>query len=42
MQYTNLFSTGKDVDVYAAEKMYADQHIDRRKIGVDTARYIMS
>ena len=32
---------GKDVDVYAAEKMYADQHIDRRKIGVDTARYII-
>lgn len=32
---------GKDVDVYAAEKMYADQHINRRKIGVDTARYII-
>ena len=32
---------GKDVDVYAAEKMYADQRIEQKEIGVDTARYIM-
>lgn len=32
---------GKDVDVYAAEKMYADQCIDQKEIGVDTARYII-
>ena len=29
---------GKDVDVYAAEKMYADQRIEQKEIGVDTAR----
>ena len=32
---------GKDVDVYAAEKMYADQRIEQKEIGVDTASYIM-
>ena len=31
----------KAVDIYASGKMYGDQKIERKKIGVDTAKYIM-